>query len=513
MVKRTSRVALVLIAAGLVAMSGCSRLPGVPGVPPTQSSLLPTRTLAPNRTVPPVTPQPSRTPLPATTSEATPSEEVAPAVTGAPRALSMPTCAAAKLAAPSVSAPASASPGVIAFIGLDGNIAYTDGSAAPQPITTDAQAVGEQLFHRLYKYPTFSADGKTLAFVEFTQISGTQILTQTLRVAPVKPRAAVSRLYTTTEDNIPYVDWSPDGQLLAFVTINSDSGGTLRLAQPASGKLSAVDTGNSIYWNWRRDSAQLLAHMNGSASRNDGARLTVVDAGSRRLTQLKSLPGNFRSPQYSPDGKFMLFVQINGEGDELVVADAAGKPLCALAPIDAGAVFSWSPDGRRIAWIDAALTEFQPAPLVIFDLTTGETTTLNNNAIACFWSPDGKRLAVYSITDAGTPVTFGEAASTPAAGAGEPALRIEIVDVTTAASVHVADTLPTDEFMQTIIGYFDQYSRGMTPWSPDSTRLVFATLLRSGDGAGVAIAAINKSGTGVTLKRIAAGVMAFWSPR
>lgn len=423
----------------------------------------------------------------------------------------------------SVSAPqAAAQAGAIAFVTLDWNIAVMDGAGAVTAITDDANAEDGERLLRIYQYPTISADGKSLAFLETTTISGTEGVTQTILVAPLSAQGRPKQIYTTTEHNIPYVAWSPDGQLLSFLSINNDEGGTLQLANVSSAKTITVDRGSSVYWHWRSDSGALIAHVSGSASRNEDAHLSSVsvraDTPQAHANKLETLPGNFRSPQYSPDGKFMLLTIITGSGDELVIADDAGTPICAVAPIEAGAAYAWAPDGQRIAWVDASLTEFVRAPMEVLDLVTGEQTRMHDDAIAFFWSPDGQRLAVYSFVVGEEPVQLdaregtGAKTNRPATQSDSLLLRIEIVDASTGRAIQVADTTPTREFVQ-VLGYFDQYSRALTPWSPDSQQLVFATLTRDRRSVDIGIATLDESAGRSDLRRLTAGLMAFWSPR
>ena len=382
-------------------------------------------------------------------------------------------------------------------------------------MTTNANTVNAKELLRIYAFPTFSGDGKSLAFVEYTTISGTDVLTETLVNAPAQANAKLQNLYTTSKDNIPYLEWAPDSQSIAFLTIGSDVG-MLRVVGKDGGQTSVLEQGASAYWNWRSDSAMLVAHIGGSPATDADAHISVMLPNSTTPTRIASTPGNFKAPHYSPDSKYLLYVARTGDNDDLVLADVAGKPICSIAALEAGASFAWSPDGRRVAWIDSALSTANPASLYMIDLAAGIKTRLHDEAVAFFWSPDSTRLAVYSVVMDGKHTIFGDATSEPAPSTdqttGSPLLRIEMVNASSGDKLAVADTTPTNSLFS-MLGYFDQYSRAVTPWSPDGKQLVFTSASHITDTVDLVVATLDSSGASVSLKRITEGVVAFWSPR
>jgi len=90
-------------------------------------------------------------------------------------------------------------------------------------------------------------------------------------------------------------------------------------------------------------------------------------------------------------------------------------------------------------------------------------------------------------------------------------LRIEVIDSRSGQSVKVADTYPSRQLQQ-YFQFFDQYSRSVSPWSPDGKHLVFTTQSPDGQTADVGVATLDAAGS-VSLKRVAAGTVAFWSPK
>ncbi|NJM40262.1 MAG: hypothetical protein HC853_05610 [Anaerolineae bacterium] len=149
------------------------------------------------------------------------------------------------------------------------------------------------------------------------------------------------------------------------------------------------------------------------------------------------------------------------------------------------------------------------------DLKTGKKTTIDRSAMMFFWSPDGAKIALYSlVTDGKLPqlgYTSGKLAA-PALQNNATALRIEVIDAATGDAITVADTVPTRDFLQ-FFQFFDQYSRAVTPWSPDSSSLVFITVNSVSQTVDVGVATLDKTINAFTLSRVAAGSVAFWSPQ
>ena len=197
-----------------------------------------------------------------------------------------------------------------------------------------------------------------------------------------------------------------------------------------------------------------------------------------------------------------------------MLADGAGDLICTLAKIAQGAFFAWSPDGVHLALLDSPAPLSEPAAIEIYDARDGSHHQAHEQASAFFWSPDGQSLVVYSlrsgvaatVLDAAPPAIVVDTAQV------DPVLRIEAVDAASGRAVFVADTLPTRSFAQ-YLPFFDQYSRAVTPWSPDGRRLVFATR-DTADHSSIAQATFPAGPLGApSLSMVAPGGLAFYSPK
>ncbi len=493
----------------------------------TNSSLEPTRTPAPIATI-----NASAEAAPKATAKSEVAAPTAAPSTTTPRVANVqpaaPACTDVKPDLAQLTPKPSKSPGNIVYITSDGNVALTDAAGRKKiDITTDGFIDREKQELRVYQFPTFSNDGKSLAFVSVSTSATAGSITQTLHVAAAAEKPKLIDLYTTAEGNIPYIDWSPDNETVAFLTIGGGAG-EIRTVNKTGGAVSVLDSGSSAYWHWRNDSSAIVAHLGGTYSPNGGdAHISVIsmidgianNGGQNTLTRIErieSLPGRFQSPHYSPDGKFMLFVlSVDREVDDLMLADATGEIICTITRMNAGAFFAWSPNGTQIAYLDTVSPLQQPGQLSILDLKTGKRADVKRNGMMFFWSPDGTKLALYSLAQDAQPTQLGSSANklvAPAQQNSNTALRIEVIDAQTGDAIKVADTLPTRDFLQ-FFQFFDQYSRAVTPWSPDSNNLVFITINADTEKVDIGVAAFNKSKNTFALSRVGSGSLAFWSPQ
>jgi len=405
-----------------------------------------------------------------------------------------------------------ASSGRIVLVDNAGDLAVVEpGGENLRSLTSDAfvDRAGGRM--RTYRFPAPSPDGSALAFVRVDVDD--EGVRQTVQVASLNGQAAVREIEVVRGLNVPYIDWSPNGALLAYLAISGPEG-EIRVAPVAGGEPQSVQRGVPAYWNWRPDVSgmqAMLAHVGGRAQdAEDGAAVTRIelDDGAARATPLAVLPGQFQSPHYSPDGRHTLYAVNTGPTDLLVVGDADGTPRCALTRLDRGAFFAWSPDGVHVAMIDVVAPASQTAPVRVFDVRDGSSRTVHRDALMFFWSPDGAQLAVLSAIEADGATRI----SAPAAQQPQLLMRVEVVDVTGARSQRIADLHPTVSIVQ-YVQYFDQYSRVVTPWSPDSRSLVFAGAEESGGPAVVVVANFDAQGEFTVLRRVADGTLAFFAHR
>ncbi len=391
--------------------------------------------------------------------------------------------------------------GFIAYVGSDGNIYTVNQTGSnPTPITDDADLEGDTV--RYYQFPTWSPDSNLLTF--FSVSGSTEAdLTAAIYVVDDDGKNKVEA-YTSEGGSRPiYLSWSPDSANVSFIaTIPGGDGLTLNMVPAAGGEVTLLDTGTPYYWDWRPDSAGMLIHAGGARNTDPTARLSFLNLTDGVVEDgLLLEPSPFQSPAFSPDGAQVLLAAENDEGNHaLLLTDLVGGIETEIATFDTSVAFSWSPDGKRVAYINSNDPTYIVGKLSFVELSDPAKTVEadQEDIIAFYWSPDSEKVAYFVPVQA------------PAnGGSGDTLLYLKmyVADVTTGKSTLLWTFVPTQEFIQTIL-YFDQYSHSATIWSPDSQNLVIPMFFPDENAAAI----ILVPATGNLQPRfLQEGTMAFWS--
>lgn len=163
------------------------------------------------------------------------------------------------------------------------------------------------------------------------------------------------------------LSWAPDGSRVAWVTIEPDLSRDVWVADVVKGSVSS----------------------------------------QRRLVDCSAPCTNTETPAFSPDGRHVVFGLDRANGNELRIVDArtgAGTRSIPVPQSYFGPV--WSPDGRYLA-LTVGSTDAGGAPdanIGIIDLLASTPSirridTGGDNAHDVAWSPDGSRLAYVDAPD------------------------------------------------------------------------------------------------------------------
>ncbi|TAM80532.1 MAG: serine/threonine-protein kinase, partial [Acidobacteria bacterium] len=125
--------------------------------------------------------------------------------------------------------------------------------------------------------------------------------------------------------------------------------------------------------------------------------------GSDKL-QLNSLPVYAMLPEWSPDGKQIVFHALQrGKPARIYEVPAAGGATQELMPSQPGnqTDASWSPDGGRLVF--SGVANAGPTPIHILDMKARQITTLpnSNGLFSPRWSPDGRYLVALPSDSSG----------------------------------------------------------------------------------------------------------------
>jgi WD40 repeat protein len=108
--------------------------------------------------------------------------------------------------------------------------------------------------------------------------------------------------------------------------------------------------------------------------------------------------GDFRAfgPVWSPTGRHVAFVLTDGAGSHLAVYDFASKAHRLAGTVegwDAGA-FSWSPDGKRIAYVGPGRENEWMGSIYVYDLASGQSKAVAAGSSPLLWRAGASLLAV-----------------------------------------------------------------------------------------------------------------------
>jgi Tol biopolymer transport system component/predicted Ser/Thr protein kinase len=252
-------------------------------------------------------------------------------------------------------------------------------SGEKRPVTTPPAGASDT-------QPRFSPDGAFVAFARSSQPSMAELYVQ-----PVNGGAA-ERL-TFAERSINGLAWTADGREIVFASnrngpatlwrIRASGGDPVQIAQTGLGAMSPAIArqGNRLAYYYEHIDTNVV-------------QLSLIDpAGEPRARPIASTRVD-ASPDYSPDGKRIVFASNRSGFDEIYVADRDGSNVAALTSFRGGVVGSpvWSPDGTRIAF-DARVNG--NVDVYVMDAVGGPPRRLTTDAatdVVPTWSRDGKWL-------------------------------------------------------------------------------------------------------------------------
>ena len=250
-------------------------------------------------------------------------------------------------------------------------------------------------------------------------------------------------------------------------------------------KIRTLAEGQPLYLTWSPAGDRLLIHID-----NDRLEFWDVTGEGAALT---STFAAFPAPQWSDDGSQLLYALGEPGAQQLVLSDPEGNLTQEITDFDQNISFSLSPSNDRVAYAITPANVGTAAfgPLYVVELESARTRELTSKPVmAFFWSPDGTKLA-YLVTDDSEEILR---------------LRWHVWDGTTSKAY--AAIVPSRTFLQAYIAFFDQYVRGMTIWSPDSTAFAYAAVDET-VGNNIWVQQLDSDEP----RQVSRGVFVAWSPR
>jgi hypothetical protein len=308
-----------------------------------------------------------------------------------------------------------------------------------------------------YTWPTWAPDGSQLAVSRSPGPTTGSVASLTLLSPPGINERFVHEtgpgLVSLVADGAPhYVQWSPDGQHLAFIAPNREGTALALYETAAAGESEEYDLvlltqSAPIYFAWSPDSTRLLIHRREELflQREDGS-----------LENLRRDSFSYRVPAFSRDSGSIAYIADTGRGEHLTVREVATGNENELMPVPFDGAFAWSPTDSGLL---AGTRRTDPRGggydgLSLFDTRTGESRRVYEGEVGAFyWSPDGTKLAMATTRPRSQ------------------LFQWTIVDAESGASSVVATFTPSRTFLAHL-QFFDQFAPSHGIWSVDSRYIV-----------------------------------------
>lgn len=417
------------------------------------------------------------------------------------------------VAAQSDDAAATDPSGQIVYIGEDYNVYSYDFAATETfQLTDDASP------RRHYQWPTWSQDGRLAYFCCDLQVAD-NLGSQAFISQDGREPGALA--YDGNGETIIYAAWSPAActavanclDLALLVNDVLRGGLSVEILRDAEDGPTSdlIAIGSPFYYSWSPQGDRLIFHRN-------SRRVDIYDVATGRISPIgQASSGAFQAPAWSPVDDRVLF---GARGSERATTDLVvveGTQTNALIRGIRGQIsFSWSPDGRYIAYRVATRERY--GSLFVIDSVTGALVSRSSTdgVLGFFWSPDSQQVAYVTVAYAEDDFDLNAGSrglrARPAAqdqGREAEGLAWSTLNIADGFNRQHAVFAPTREFVYLLL-YFDQFARSHQVWSPDSTHLVYSEFLRRAAPTPV-VSALDVTQPNAQPQRIAEGVFAVWS--
>src|SRR5262245_8107430 len=252
-------------------------------------------------------------------------------------------------------------------------------SASQRLTTANAQSVGDN-------NPVFSPAGGAVAFVRWDTHGASDIYL-------VSATGGEPKRLTFDKRSIKGLAWTPDGNEIIFA---SERGGLSSLwrISVSGGKPKPVErVGPNAFYPVISSRGNRLAYMQSTDDSNvwriDLTRPVVQQQAPVRLLASTL---NDNSPQYSPDGKRIVFASTRSTGYEIWVSDSDGARPTQLTTTGGALTGTprWSPDGRSIAYDSRPQGNADIYIVSAGGGTPRRFTTESSEEVLPSWSRDGR---------------------------------------------------------------------------------------------------------------------------
>ena len=291
-----------------------------------------------------------------------------------------------------------------------------------------------------------------------------------------------------------YLYWLPDGKSVSFITNARDE--LAFFVTPADGSTESeqINMGQPFYWQWLPNSKQALIHT------GDDTLAFMDRDGVESVTGLGN-QGAFQAPALSVGNRYMAYQELREDGRFIVVKNMIDDEI-ALSEAHQGLLtMSWSPSQSQLAYSSPQGEGVYFGPLLLWDAAENSSQVLTRDeALAFYWSPDGRYIAYLTLK------SIGQQAKVEGVAQQRRFFTLGLIDVETGGQRYIAAFEPNPVFVNQILPYFDQYALSHRVWSPDSQALAMP-VIDDQEEPKVMVFPID----GQAPYAVADGFLAFWS--
>jgi Tol biopolymer transport system component len=200
---------------------------------------------------------------------------------------------------------------------------------------------------------------------------------------------------TDSEGGNGFVDWSPDGRRIAFVSSRDGNCEVYVMLPDGTEPVNLTNSrSDELYPSWSPDGTEIVFSSDG--------QLHVVDVGSRERRQVTESHLIHAFPDWSPDGETVVFsggTEAAGPGvihQIYLVPIVGGQEIALTDQRSLLAAPRWSPDGSQIAFFDHA----DPFQVWVMNRDGSDPRAIAKGGHLS-WSPDGSSLVYDREVEAG----------------------------------------------------------------------------------------------------------------
>ena len=240
--------------------------------------------------------------------------------------------------------------------------------------------------------PAFSPDGRTLAFSRWNAYEESDLYL--INLSPGLEPAAKPRRLPLGIRSAASPAWTADGKSLVFA-IHSGGGSTLWQVEVSgtSGPRHLATLGGHAYDPTTSRSGNRLAYAEVTQYESIW-RLEIPPSGGKAKPPERFISSTRRDsmPEFSPDGRRIVFISDRSGSEEIWTTDADGRNLVQVTSLGGGTIGGephWSPDSRRLTFCTNFEGHYE---VYVIDAGGGipQRLTFSTYSANPSWSHDGK---------------------------------------------------------------------------------------------------------------------------